>query len=165
MRTLTVLATALLLSSCAFHHYAFIPPSGNTAWSPEPESAVVILGFYADEPINSFAIADDIDAITLASALFPNNTQNAVAIHMHGGETFQLLAANYQLSPRVDVPRYMPFDGLPSITLETGGIHYYGSLVFKGGKGAFVEDFNPEIIELSKQLYPLAYERLKPANF
>lgn len=155
MRTLMILTTALLLSSCAFHHYAFIPPPGNTAWTPDPESVAVLLGFYAD----------DIDAITLASALFPNNTQNAVLIHMHGGETFQLLAANYMNSPRMDMSRYMPFEGLPSIPLEAGGIYYYGNIVFEDGKAVFLEDFNPEVVEVSKQLYPLAYQHLKPANF
>lgn len=168
MKSIRCLALVVLcgtLPACAFHHYALVPPPGNTAWTPEAESAVVLVGLNTDEQVSSIAVAGDMDAITLASALFPLRKQNALAIHFRVGETFRLTAFNYAPVYAGGTTRYATFDDLPALGLERSGLYFYGNIVARNGEAVFVENFDPAIVAVAREQYPKAFAALAPVNF
>lgn len=164
MRKIAVVLAALSCASCAMHHYALIPPPGNTAWDPDPNSAIVLVGITADEMIGSVSIADDIETVALATYLFPVDEQNTLAIHMHTGETFRLTAVNYFVNVG-SASKHMVFDDLPAVTLNESGIYYYGNIHLANDRGVFSSDFDPNVVSTAERLYPIAFSHLQPVNF
>lgn len=164
LRCLALLTLWGSLSSCAFHHYALIPPPGNTAWAPEEQSAVVLVGLNVDEPVGSLFVAGDLDAISLASSLFPPNEQHAVAVHFRAGETFQLTGFSY-LNMYNNMTKHMVFKELPALTLDEPGIYFYGNIIARNDEAALVEGFEGDIVALAMEKYPKVFTALRPVNF
>lgn len=167
MKSLKCLALLTLwgsLSSCAFHHYALVPPPGNTAWTPEDQSAVVLVGLNVDEPVGSLFVAGDVDGITLASYLFPPNEQHAVAVHFRAGETFQLTGFTY-MNVYNNMSKRMVFEELPALTLDEPGIYFYGNVIARNDKGALVDGFEGDIVALAMEKYPKVFTAFRPVNF
>lgn len=152
------------LSSCTFHHYALIPPPGNTSWTPEKNSAIILVGLTSDEAINEVWVADDIEGIPLASLLFKPNKHNTLAIHFRTGEKFRLTGISYSKAS-ISTSRYMSFKDLPVLEIEKPGIYYYGNIYSKKGKGGFSSAANKDTIRNAKEVYPKVFSELKPINF
>src|SRR5690606_1808942 len=101
------------------------------------DSAIVLVGFVADEYINSIGVAGDIEGITLASRLYPKNEQNVLALHFRAGETFRLAGLTYMATESPSAYRYLTFEDLPSLMLQKPGIYYYGRFSSIKGVGRF----------------------------
>lgn len=162
-RALVLFAACAVLSSCAFHHYVLNPPPGNTAWDPEPASAIVLLGYVSDERINSIAVAGDIESISLPSAILPPDRLHVLAVHFRAGEQFQFIGANYVT--RYDVSASLVFEDLPVLEINQPGIYYYGLFQSKERKGSFTPEFSPRVVATARQLYPQVFQALEPVNF
>lgn len=160
-RLTALLAACAVLSSCAFHHYVINPPPGNTAWDPEPASAIILLGFVSDEQFNSIAVAGDVEAISVPGNILPLNELNVLAVHFRVGETFRFVGANYMSLPSAS----LTFEDLPAITIDEPGVYYYGFFQSQERKGGFTAEFSPRVVAKARQLYPQVFRALEPVNF
>ena len=162
--TAAVVIMSIFLESCAFHHYALNPPPGNTSWTPEKQSAIVLVGFKSDERIGSLQVADDIEGISLASNLFPRNELNVVAVHYRSGEKFKLIGASLLVTP-ASATYILSFNNTPVLDIDKPGIYYYGTFNLIGRKGSFTAKYDENVVARAKSIYPSVLSELRPSNF
>ena len=155
---------SIFLGSCSLHHYALIPPPGNTDWNPDKDSAVILIGFTSDELLGGLKVAGDMEEISLASYLFPSNKLNAIAINFRAGESFRLTGVSYLVAPHGKY-RIMKFENLHTLELKKPGIYYYGSFYSVKGKGGFDKKYDANVVKIANSMYAKVFAELKPINF
>lgn len=157
-----MLLIIFLISSCAMHHYG-LPPSGNTQWEPKADSAVILIGIQADKWLQDISGVSE-GSNTIASALYPPNAENMIAIHRKVGESFQL--ENVYYSGNLNYIPYIKFDNLPVLKINKPGLYYYGAITDIGGKSTFSKDAKRESdLNRARGTHRYLFNTMMPVNF
>lgn len=168
---IAALVIVCFTSACAFHHYALNVPPGNTAWDPEPESVIVLLGYVSDQPLTSVSREDDAEVMSLNVWHNDTNRTAVLALHQRAGETFQLTGVTYPSDAPTNLLEHkwyvLEFANLPALHTPTPGIYFYGSLLIENNRGLYSKNAIPvdEVIEVAQRKYGKVFESLTPVNF